>query len=364
MVRPAILAVDDDPEVLGAVERDLRQHYRDDYRILKAGRAARRSRPSAQLKQRGTRRRPLPGRPAHARDDGHGVPARGDQALSRIATGPADGVRRHPGRDRRRSTTSGLDHYLLKPWDPPERASLSGPRRPAVGLDGARAACPSKASASPARAGRRRATRSRISSRATRFPTSGSTSTRTRPTRELIRLAGRPRAACRCVLFPDGSRLVAPANARAGGEGRPADAGHAALLRRGRHRRRARGAGGRRLRRLRRAAHGARRAERAGRTGGHELPDRELSRLPFRRLRRRPGAPRRDAGAALRRRDPRRQEVVSLRREDPYRIVRLADGTEISCYAVVLATGMSVPDASTCRAWNRCWASACTTARR
>ena len=32
------------------------------------------------------------------------------------------------------------------------------------------------------------------------------------------------------------------------------------------------------------------------------------------------------------------QEAVAVRREDPYRIVRLADGTDISCYAVILAT--------------------------
>jgi thioredoxin reductase (NADPH) len=36
------------------------------------------------------------------------------------------------------------------------------------------------------------------------------------------------------------------------------------------------------------------------------------------------------------------QEVVGLRREDPYRIVKLSDGTEVSAYAVVIATGMSV----------------------
>jgi thioredoxin reductase (NADPH) len=35
MARPVIFTVDDDPEVLGAIERDLRQHYRSDYRILK-----------------------------------------------------------------------------------------------------------------------------------------------------------------------------------------------------------------------------------------------------------------------------------------------------------------------------------------
>jgi thioredoxin reductase (NADPH) len=36
------------------------------------------------------------------------------------------------------------------------------------------------------------------------------------------------------------------------------------------------------------------------------------------------------------------QEVVGIRREDPYRIVQLADGKEISAYAVILTTGMSV----------------------
>jgi thioredoxin reductase (NADPH) len=36
------------------------------------------------------------------------------------------------------------------------------------------------------------------------------------------------------------------------------------------------------------------------------------------------------------------QEVVSVRREDPYRIVRLADGSEVSAYSILLATGMAV----------------------
>lgn len=42
MAKPAILTVDDDAEVLRAVERDLRRKYSADYRILRAdsGRAA------------------------------------------------------------------------------------------------------------------------------------------------------------------------------------------------------------------------------------------------------------------------------------------------------------------------------------
>ncbi len=37
MPTPAIMILDDEPQVLNAVERDLRQHYRSDYRIVKSG---------------------------------------------------------------------------------------------------------------------------------------------------------------------------------------------------------------------------------------------------------------------------------------------------------------------------------------
>ena len=36
MAKPAILCVDDDPQVLRAVDRDLRQKYGETYRILRA----------------------------------------------------------------------------------------------------------------------------------------------------------------------------------------------------------------------------------------------------------------------------------------------------------------------------------------
>ena len=54
MAKPVILAVDDDPEVLGAIERDLRSHYRSDYRILKAGSGREALEAARQLKERGT----------------------------------------------------------------------------------------------------------------------------------------------------------------------------------------------------------------------------------------------------------------------------------------------------------------------
>lgn len=37
MSRPTVLAVDDDPEVLAAVARDLRRRYGEAYRLVTAG---------------------------------------------------------------------------------------------------------------------------------------------------------------------------------------------------------------------------------------------------------------------------------------------------------------------------------------
>lgn len=53
MVKPTILAVDDDRGVLNSVERDLRQKYGRDYRIVKAESGAAALEVLVQLKQRG-----------------------------------------------------------------------------------------------------------------------------------------------------------------------------------------------------------------------------------------------------------------------------------------------------------------------
>ena len=52
MAKPIILTVDDEPQVLNAVERDLRQHYRGDYRIVKANSGAEALDVVRQLKER------------------------------------------------------------------------------------------------------------------------------------------------------------------------------------------------------------------------------------------------------------------------------------------------------------------------
>ena len=58
------------------------------------------------------------------------------------------------------------------------------------------------------------------------------------------------------------------------------------------------------------------------------------------------------------------QEVVEIRREDPYRKVILADGSELTGYALLIAPGMEVRRLAGRRASSRCWARACTTASR
>jgi len=40
MPKPVILTVDDDPEVLRAVQRDLRRHYSEEFRVVAAGSGA------------------------------------------------------------------------------------------------------------------------------------------------------------------------------------------------------------------------------------------------------------------------------------------------------------------------------------
>jgi CheY-like chemotaxis protein len=52
MSKPVIMTVDDEPEVLNAVERDLRKRYGAEYRIVKATSGAQALEATRQLKQR------------------------------------------------------------------------------------------------------------------------------------------------------------------------------------------------------------------------------------------------------------------------------------------------------------------------
>ncbi len=118
MAKPVILTIDDEPEVLNSIERDLRQHYSELYRVMKASSGELALETTKQLKKRGTAvalfvvDQRMPG-------------MTGTQFL-------AEALKLYP--DARRVLLTAyadtdtaitaindidLDHYLLKPWEPP-----------------------------------------------------------------------------------------------------------------------------------------------------------------------------------------------------------------------------------------------------
>ncbi|MEO8049710.1 MAG: FAD-dependent oxidoreductase [Acidobacteriota bacterium] len=120
MQKPVILTVDDDPDVLRAIERDLKKHYEEQYRILRAdsGRAA----------------LDLLGRLQRRNDTvalllvDHRMPQMNGVEMLQEA------IKLYPNAKRTLLTAYAdtdaaikaindvhLHHYLLKPWDPPEQ---------------------------------------------------------------------------------------------------------------------------------------------------------------------------------------------------------------------------------------------------
>ncbi len=120
MAKPSILILDDEPHVLNAVERDLRQHYRDDYRLIKASSGAQALEMVRQLKQRNA---PV----ALFLVDQRMPQMSGTEFLdaARQLYPEARKVLLTAYADTEAAIVSinkiGLDHYLMKPWDPPEQ---------------------------------------------------------------------------------------------------------------------------------------------------------------------------------------------------------------------------------------------------
>ena len=120
MAKPIILTVDDEPQVLNAVERDLRQHYHSDYRIVKAGSGAEALETIQRLKQRNA---PV----ALLLADQRMPTMSGTEFLAeaRKLYPEARKVLLTAYADTEAAITSintiGLDYYLMKPWHPPEQ---------------------------------------------------------------------------------------------------------------------------------------------------------------------------------------------------------------------------------------------------
>jgi thioredoxin reductase (NADPH) len=120
VAKPVILAVDDDPEVLGAVERDLKQRYRANYRVLPARSGRQATETAQELKRRGT---PV----ALFVVDQRMPDMSGTQFLQKMRTLLPDAKRvlltAYADSEAAIAAINevGLDHYLMKPWDPPEQ---------------------------------------------------------------------------------------------------------------------------------------------------------------------------------------------------------------------------------------------------
>jgi thioredoxin reductase (NADPH) len=116
---PVILAVDDEPEVLRAVQRDLRRRYADDFRIVGATSGREAIEAIKELAMRGT---PLALIVADQR-----MPQVTGVDVLRASLTPFPGAKKtlltaYADTDAAISAINdvNLDYYIMKPWDPPE----------------------------------------------------------------------------------------------------------------------------------------------------------------------------------------------------------------------------------------------------
>ena len=339
MTKPVILVVDDDPAVLAAIERDLRRQYQADYKIVKARSGAEGVEAAKELAARNT--------PVALFLVDQRMPVMAGTEMLREA------MKLHP--DSRRVLLTAyadtdaaiaginevaLDHYLMKPWDPPEERLYPV-------LDDLLAEW--RARVRPSFEGIR-VLGSQWS------PQSYSTKeflSRNRIPYEWVDLDADPKARALAeslagdltrlpvLVFPDGGYLVAPSVTelahKAGMQthanlpfydvvvigGGPAGLANAVYA----------------------ASEGLRTVlvesqATGGQAGTSSLIENYLgfpSGVTGADLAHRATTQARRFGAEL----LTGLEVVSLRREDPYRIVRLSDGTELTAYCVVITTGMT-----------------------
>lgn len=339
-IRPVILAVDDDVEVLAAIERDLRQQYRADYRIVAASSGQAALDAVRTFKERGT---PIALFLADQRMPG--MSGTDFLAEARKLYPDTRKVLLTAYADTEAAIASinvvGLDHYLLKPWTPPDVRLYpvlndllsdwtSHVRLPFDGL---------------------RVVGSRWSRQCygvreflsrNNVPYQWVDVDRDPAMRELASQLSPGLLELPVVLFPDGGHLLNPTTSalaeRAGLQTQAAMPFYDLIVVGG-------GPAG-----LANAVYGASEGLRTllieqNATGGQAGTSSRIENYL--------GFPSGITGADLAQRATAQakrfgveiltaQEVVGLRRNDPYRIVRLASGSEVSAKAVVLAMGMTV----------------------
>jgi thioredoxin reductase (NADPH) len=339
-VRPVILAVDDDAEVLAAIERDLRQQYRADYRIVAASSGEEALEAVRTFKERGT---PIALFLVDQRMPGMGgtdflVEARKLYPDTRkvLLTAYADTEAAIAS-----INTVGLDHYLLKPWTPPDvrlypvlNDLLSDwTAHVRLPFDGIRVL--------GSRWSRQCYLVKDFLSR-NNVPYQWIDIDRDPAMHELASRLSPGLAELPVVLFPDGGHLIGPTTTalaeRAGMQTHAALPFYDVVVVGG-------GPAG-----LANAVYGASEGLRVllieqnapgGQAGTSSRIENYLgfpSGITGADLAHRATAQARRFGVEI----LAAQEVVHLRREDPYRMVRMANGSEVAAKAVLIATGMSV----------------------
>ena len=117
--KPVILTVDDDPQVLGAVSRDLRRRYGEDYRIMRADSGEGALEAVRELKTRDTPVALLLADQRMPQMDGVGFLS---EAMALFPDAKRALLTAYADTDAAISAIneSKIHYYLLKPWDPPE----------------------------------------------------------------------------------------------------------------------------------------------------------------------------------------------------------------------------------------------------
>jgi len=342
MAKPAILTVDDDAEVLRAIDRDLRRRYASDYRVLRAdsGKSA-----LDLVRELKVRNNPAALFLVDQRMPGMSGVEFLQQASALYPDAKRALLTAYADTDAaiRAINEAGVNHYLLKPWDPPEenlypvlddllddwradfRPPFEGIR--VLGLRWSPASHQLKDFLA----------RNHVPYQWLDVETAG----RDAEVKQLVdSLDEEEKKRLPLVIFPDGARLPEPSTAemagRVGLNTRPAQEFYDLAIVGG-------GPAG-----LAAAVYGASEGlktvmiEREAPGGQAGMSSRIENYLGF---------PAGLSGADLARRavtQARRfgveilspQEAAAARAEGPYRIVRFADGGEISCHALLIATGV------------------------
>jgi thioredoxin reductase (NADPH) len=340
VTKPVIVTVDDDREVLAAIERDLKAHYRADYRVLGADSPGRALEAVRSLKRRGAQ-------VALFLVDQRMPEQTGTELLIELSKLFPDARRvlltAYADTEAAIAAINevGLHHYLMKPWDPPEQrlypvlddllmdwAAKTRPPYDGLRIAGSRWSPQSYQA-------REFLSRNQI-------PYQWIDIDQDAPNRELVASLAGGLSRLPVALFPDGSYLVAPTTADLA-----AKVGLHTLAKRPFYDVVIVGAGpaglssavyaaseGLHVLLVEQNAPGGQAGSSSmienylgfpqGITGG------DLARLAT--------AQARKFGAEL----LVGHSVVGVRREDPYRIVRLSNGNEVSCHALVIATGLAV----------------------